>query len=271
MNLPSNAENTEFIVLMVLVALAAAVFLTVAAMGIYIAYRRRHAEGRAQAEPMPASRETAEPVPAEEFAPAEAAGEVRTSGEVRRVLRCERSFAAKLIQSDDALKERYSALKNALLSYKKTGSRLSWHAESYHSGRTKLAKFAFRGKTLCLFLALDPDAYAGTQYRVERAGGKRYADVPCMYRIKNALRVRHACELIAALAERLGLEASGRAEENYAPPYEEDEALFARGLIRPIFEKAAAFAAEAASAEAAEVPAGEPSEGGVPDADLPQN
>ena len=74
--------------------------------------------------------------------------------------RYNRSFAAKLIQSEDKVKRWYSELKRELLSYKKVAARVSWRHESFRYGRPTAAKFVIRGKTLCLCLALDPAAYA---------------------------------------------------------------------------------------------------------------
>ncbi len=148
--------------------------------------------------------------------------------------RYNKSFMAKLIQSDDAVKEWYSLLKNAFLSYEKTSSRVSWQADSINMGRVKLGKFAIRGKTLCLFLALDPDDYAGTKYKVERAAGKRYESVPCMYKIKGKRRAKYAAELIAAVAEKFSLVPAQRGEVDYRLPYEDTESLIGRGLIRNV-------------------------------------
>lgn len=160
--------------------------------------------------------------------PAVAAAPFVAMGKVRY----NKSFKAKLIQSSDDVKEWYTQLKNAFLSYKKTASRLSWQADSVNSGRQKLGKFVMRGKTLCLYLALDPDDYAETKYKVERASGKRYESVPCMYRIKGMRRVKYALDLIAAVAEKYSLVPIQREPVDYRLPYEETQALIDKGLIR---------------------------------------
>lgn len=152
-----------------------------------------------------------------------------------RVIRYRKGFKAKLIQSPDIVKEWYSRLKNAFLSYKRTGSRSSWQADSINTGRTPLGKFVIRGKTLCLYLALNPEDYAGTKYRVERATEKRYESVPCLFKITGARRAKYALDLISDVAEKFSLvPVKRRTEVDYRPPFEDTPALLARGLIRKV-------------------------------------
>ena len=56
-------------------------------------------------------------------------------------VRYNRSFKAKLIQSDDVLKARYSELKNELMRYA-LKPKMSWSNESFYKGKTTYAKFA---------------------------------------------------------------------------------------------------------------------------------
>ena len=146
--------------------------------------------------------------------------------------RYNRSFEAKLIQSDDTVKRYYSELKNCLLSFKKVTSRISWRHESFRKGRPAAAKFVIRGKTLCLCLALDPENYEESKYIVDDMSRyARFAGTPLMYRIKNERRLRYAKELIAFLFE--GTEPSGHEDEDFAAiPYEDTQSLVERGLIK---------------------------------------
>ena len=144
--------------------------------------------------------------------------------------RYNRSFEAKLIQSDDTVKRYYSELKNCLLSYKKVTPRISWRHESFRKGRPAAAKFVIRGKTLCLCLALDPENYEESKYIVDDMSRyAKFANTPLMYRIKNERRLRYAKELIAFLFE--GTEPSGHEDEDFAAiPYEDTQSLVERGL-----------------------------------------
>lgn len=150
------------------------------------------------------------------------------------IARYKKSFTAKLIQSDDKTKVYYSILKNELLSYSKVKNRISWNHENFNNGRTNIARFSVRGKTLCLYFALDPNDYLDTKYRVEYAQSKKYENIACLYRVKNARRVKYALELIAALAEKFGLEKGEQQSINYYVPYEPTKPLVERGLIKEL-------------------------------------
>ena len=151
-------------------------------------------------------------------------------------IRYDKSFEAKLIQGDEKLKTYYSELKNELLSYKKVTARKSWQHEAFRRGRTTVAKLAIRGKTLRLYLALEPMLYEDSKYRVEDASQHaKFAKTPLLYRIKNDRRCRYAKDLIAAaMASAEALRGEDQAE-NYADvPFEDTEALIAKGLVRII-------------------------------------
>jgi ribosomal protein L15 len=150
------------------------------------------------------------------------------------IVRYKKSFTARIIQSADESKGYYSELKNYILGYKKTTSRVSWGYDSINSGRNQLAKFVVRGKTLCLYLALNAADYTDSKYKVEAVESKKYEDTPCLYRIKNDLRLKYAKELIDTLAEKQGLEKGDEQNEDYRLPYETTEALVEKGLIKEL-------------------------------------
>ena len=145
-----------------------------------------------------------------------------------------KSFTAKLIQAPDEGKKYYEDLKNEVLSYKKTNSRVSWYYDSINSGRNQVIKFGVRGKTLCVYFPLNADDYADSKYKVEKVEAKKYEDVPCLYRIKNDRRFAYAKELIAEVAEKLGLVKGEEQKESYILPYEENKPLIQRGLIKEL-------------------------------------
>lgn len=149
-------------------------------------------------------------------------------------VRYQKPFSVKLIQATDEAKEYYSYLKNVLLSYKKVNSKLSKGYDAFNRGRTKLAKLVIRGKTLCLYLALNPDDYAESKYKVERSESKKFADVPCLYRIKNQRRLKYAEELIAEMCEKLALVQGENQNVDYKPAYQSTYELMESGLIKKI-------------------------------------
>lgn len=143
-----------------------------------------------------------------------------------------KSFTAKLIQSPEETKKYYEELKNEVLSYKKTNSRVSWHYDAINAGREYVLKFAIRGKTLCVYLPLDPEKQE-EKYKVEKVESKRFEDIPCLYRIKNDRRCEYAKELVAKVCESMGLEKGKEQHEVYSNiPYEPNKPLVARGLIK---------------------------------------
>ncbi len=153
-------------------------------------------------------------------------------------VRYSKSFTAKLIQSEDETKEFYSRLKNELLSYKKVKARMSWKRESFRIGRTLIARLQYRGKKLCLYLALDPKSYEGTKYYVEDVSAvASNAQVPLMYRIKSERRAKYALDLIADVCAKYGEEKKKTYKQtNYAAeyPYDSTESLVERGLVKEI-------------------------------------
>ncbi|MDE7164786.1 MAG: hypothetical protein K2O04_05135 [Clostridiales bacterium] len=142
------------------------------------------------------------------------------------------SVLSKLISSTDAVKNRYSELKNYLLSYKKARANMSRARESFYIGRNCYARIAVRGKTLCVYLALDPQKYAGTKYNVEDVlGVKSYADTPCLIRIKSERALKYAKELIDELMHNIEAEKSDRAPSNYVELFKSIEMLQKKKLI----------------------------------------
>lgn len=143
----------------------------------------------------------------------------------------DRSFKARVMQADDQLKEFYDLLKNKLLSYKGVKSRFSWSGESFRIGRKLYAVLAVKGKTLNLYLAIDPNTLLESKFKVEDASdSKKYIDVPTRYAIKNPLRSRYALELIETVLE--GIEPSNAPYVDYKLPYENTAKLVEMGLIK---------------------------------------
>lgn len=149
-------------------------------------------------------------------------------------VRYDKSFEAKLIQGDEALKKWYSALKNELLSYQKVTARRSWQHEAFRLGRTTIAKFVIRGKTLCLYLAFSPAQYEGSKYLVEDASEHaKFEKTPLLYRIRNDRRCRYAADLIAAaVAAANGIRGEAQPHDYSAIPFEDTASLIERGLVR---------------------------------------
>lgn len=147
-----------------------------------------------------------------------------------------RSFTARLIQSDDAMKDYYNRLRSALLSCKGVKERSSWNYDSYNVGRRQFAKVNANRKSLILYLALDP-AKVDEKYHFRDVSEKRrYANVPVRYKITGSRSFAYALELLSEAAAAFGL-AEAPFEETLSIPYEERDALIRRGLIKVYAKK----------------------------------
>ena len=80
-------------------------------------------------------------------------------------IRYRRSFLARYIQAGDILQGFYNEVKNDLLSYQGVKVRTSWSKETYKHGRAPIARVDVKGKTLYMWLALDPSEFVDTKYR----------------------------------------------------------------------------------------------------------
>ncbi len=153
------------------------------------------------------------------------------------MMRYNRSFIARIIQGTDDVKNFYGRIKTALLSYKKVNSTLSWSSERFNKGRETIARFKIRGKTLCLYLNLNPaDFKTSVYHQVDVSGVKSLASTPMMVKIKSPLGVKKAIRLIdILLAERDGVKQAIK-ERNYVAmyPYESTEELIEDGLIKNV-------------------------------------
>lgn len=164
----------------------------------------------------------------------------RIEGKVRYIIiKYNKSFTAKLIQSSDEVKNYYSAIKNELLSYKGVKARMSWKGETFYSGRVTYAKLCIRGKSLSLFLALNAQDYVDTKYILkDMSEVATYEKTPCLYRIKNDRRLKYSGELIqTVMGEREKLPEYEKVDWAKQYPYEELEPLIERKLVKVLTEE----------------------------------
>ncbi|MCH5153523.1 MAG: bacterial Ig-like domain-containing protein [Clostridiales bacterium] len=148
-------------------------------------------------------------------------------------LRYDKSFTARLIQSDDDVKYWYTEIKNELLSYKGVKGRISWKRETFKcGGKLVLAKLAYRGKRLCLFLPLNPYDYGEDMHIENAADISCYEDTPLMIRLKNRKRVEIAKKLIRLVMENNKMMQVPHESVDYYIPYEGILELIKKGLIK---------------------------------------
>ncbi|MBE7081169.1 MAG: DUF1508 domain-containing protein [Clostridiales bacterium] len=149
-----------------------------------------------------------------------------------------RTYMARLIQSEDSVKDIYNALKNKLLSYKKVKARLSKKRETFYTGRNTLVKFDVKGKKVDLYLALNPSEFADKAqfYNYINIADKN-AETPMLMKVSGPIKLRRALELIDILMGKMGVVLLKEyAEQDFRMPFETTEALIERGLIKDLGE-----------------------------------
>ena len=149
------------------------------------------------------------------------------------VTRYRRSFKSRLIQ-DEKMQDFYTDIKNAFAELTGVKARLSRHCENFRFHAERIAKLNVGGKTLTLYLALDPQQYEDTKYRYEDVSDRKtYAETPMKVRITSKRMVKYARELLADLAQKYGITITGTIPMDYHYKYQSDEALIKKGLIKP--------------------------------------
>ncbi len=143
------------------------------------------------------------------------------------------SFESKLILSSEDTQRRYSYLSELLLSYK-LGKRRSWKKERYYRKGKNYVQMIFRGKTLCLCMAILPESLENSKYFYENVGQiKKYESVPVMVRIRSGRGCKYAAELIAMMMESAGIPQKYQPEDRFIPLEHKDrDALVGEGLIK---------------------------------------
>ena len=179
--------------------------------------------------------------PEDEGMPSDETVAVLAAEKADETVRLDKSFQARIIQADDASKEAYAEVKAAAMAY--TGARCytAWKQERVKVGRKVIAKFVMRGKTLCLFLPLDPKQFENTTLKVEDVSDKSVnAETPTMLRLKNARRTKQAKQLIAQVAKEDGIGLSGKKVADYHKglAYRTDAYLMEKGLIKVVHKTA---------------------------------
>lgn len=144
------------------------------------------------------------------------------------------SFEAKLRASSDETKTLYAQLMDEVARYPGLKVKRSFRQERIYAGRKTLAVLVFRGKTLCVAMALNPADYADTKYRgKDMAQIKRYAQTPMLIRVTSTRRMRYVKYLIAQLATLNGYQAEGAVKKGrYYLGNKTRKELFASNLMK---------------------------------------
>lgn len=150
-------------------------------------------------------------------------------------MRYDRSFRARLIQSDDEVKDWYGIIKNGILAHDNVTSRISWKYESFSYKKSAVAKLFIKGKTLYLYLPLNAADYADSKYKIEDVSeASQFADTPALYKLKSERRIKYAQELIDEVCKKLGSKKLKIQPVDYYEPNNSDLALINKGLIKRV-------------------------------------
>jgi len=144
-----------------------------------------------------------------------------------------KSFRARLIEANEEAKDYYKELRDYILSYQDVDESISWLYDSINYNREQLFKLNIRGKTLCIYYALDTSK-VGEKYKVENSDTKKYSKVPCLYRISNPRRVKLAKELIDRVMRKHKLILGEEYHDTYHLKNKSRDELIKKGLIKEV-------------------------------------
>lgn len=159
-------------------------------------------------EEVPVQEETKEPVveettaePTPEVTPEVLEGEPAEKAKIVRI-----PFDQRMAQADDVVKGSYNELKSLLKSYG-LNNRIANGGDSFRLHRVTYCKITIAGKSLKLYLALNPNDYANSTYPIKDASSKAiYKETPLVFKVRSGLSLRRAEELIRDCMDKHGLE-----------------------------------------------------------------
>ncbi len=145
----------------------------------------------------------------------------------------DRSFIAKLLQTSDENKNYYRSIVNYFKSHKKVNKRTSWSYESITWGRQTIARITLRGKTLNLYLALEPKSFEESKYFFDDVSDvKTFEKTPMKVKVKSKRGLKYALELIEILAKMNDIIFDKEVDLELDLDYKSDEDLLNESLIK---------------------------------------
>ncbi len=130
--------------------------------------------------------------------------ENREKGEKKKKI--VRSHQEKYDMASDILKARYAELRDYMLSYKSVSARVSKRCDSYRAHCEFIARIFVTGKSLKIYLPLDPtDPDLGKYPHVDVSYKKTINETPFSFKVNSKLAVKRAKELISMVCEEKGL------------------------------------------------------------------
>lgn len=125
-------------------------------------------------------------------------------------------FPTRILSADKTMQSNYNELKSEFMSYG-VKSRVSNSGDTFRLHKVTFCKLTVAGKSLKLYLALDPSQYHDSTFPILDAGHKGvYKDIPLVFKVKSDLSLKRAKQLIAEVMEKNGLRQGKVEPHNYA-------------------------------------------------------
>ncbi|VEU79825.1 hypothetical protein [Haploplasma axanthum] len=148
------------------------------------------------------------------------------------------SFVARMHQAPKESQERFSEIKNYLLSYEGVTVRKSWRNERFMYQGKPIAKFWIHGNILDAYLNLDYEMLKDTKYEVEDLRGKRlHENTPVLFKVVGSRTLDYLKELIDMYMESVGGVKGEEQNIDYTVPYISKEELLKKDLIKVNYNK----------------------------------
>ena len=123
------------------------------------------------------------------------------------------------------MKANYNELKSEIMSYG-VKCRTSNAGDTFRLHKVTYIRITIAGKSLKLYMALDPKEYANSTLPISDASDKKiYEDIPLVFKVKSDLSVRRAKQLIADVFDRANIDQGPIVQRDWAndhTPSEDD-------------------------------------------------
>ena len=147
----------------------------------------------------PVVKEVRKPVPA----PIKKVAPVVAAKSTEKIVRI--PFEKRIVSADKVMKDHFNELKSEILSYG-VKSRVSNSGDTFRLHTVTFVKITIAGKSLKLYLALNPKDYKDSTLPIADASKKAiYKEIPLVFKVKSELSVRRAKQLIADAMAKGGL------------------------------------------------------------------
>ncbi|CCV64232.1 hypothetical protein BN85406550 [Alteracholeplasma palmae J233] len=142
------------------------------------------------------------------------------------------SFVARLHQAPKESQERFSTLKNHILSYEEVTIRDSWRNERYMHKKDPIAKVWIHGNVIDLYINLDPNKIDKEKYSIVDMSDKKMHDsTPVLFKIVGNRTLDQAIELLDMRLANLKKK-ENFTKTDYTVPYIDKKTLLESKLIK---------------------------------------